>query len=143
PPFSAGLTATRMVAVSIGKPSVLSGAQGAAEVNTYPPAGRGGAPLARDCSWKRGTRAASCARDGKNGILKSCAPAGKADCAKRLEAALRHGPPYLREQAAIEGDVVQRQQRRPQHLVRLEQVVQVGPAEVATRVAGTTGLQGG
>src|SRR5438093_9858962 len=79
----------------------------------------------------------------ETGILKRCLPAGKADRVKRGEGMLPDSPPGLLHEPAVKGDVVQRQQGRPQHLVRLEQVVQVRPAEVAARVARTTRLERG
>src|SRR6266481_1994942 len=75
-------------------------------------------------------------------ILKCCVPTGKTDRPVGGEALLADRLPDLRQEPAVIGHVVQRQQRRAEHLLRQEEVVQVRPAEVAARVAQATGLQG-
>src|SRR5437879_5442744 len=57
-------------------------------------------------------------------ILKSCSQAGKADYAKLAEAVLLDGLADIGHEPVIVGHVVQREQRRPQHFVRQEQMVQ-------------------
>src|SRR5207253_4188419 len=73
-------------------------------------------------------------------ILRRCSPTGKANHLVLGKAPLVDGLAYLCHEPAIKGHVVQRQQRGPEHLSRQEEVMQVGPAEMAARVARTTGL---
>ena len=53
------------------------------------------------------------------------------------------GAADLRHQPQVEGDIVDREQRRAQHFVHLEQMVDVPAAEVPAGVASAIGLQGG
>src|SRR5262249_2744313 len=74
-------------------------------------------------------------------ILNPAAPTGKASRAKVGEASLSNGLPCLGQQPAIERYIVQRQKRRPQHLVGQEKMMEVGPAEMAAWITRAIGLQ--
>src|SRR5207248_3151827 len=73
-------------------------------------------------------------------ILRRCTPTGKANPLVLGKAVFADGLAYLGHKSAIKSHIVQRQQRGPEHLIRQEQVMHIAPAEMAARIARTTGL---
>src|SRR5262249_17499156 len=86
-------------------------------------------------------RGSSRSKEDNSVMLSACPPTGKADCPEGGERAGLDGMANLGHQPQIVRHVVQRQERRSQHLIHVEEMVQIRPTEMPARVTWTIGLK--